>query len=852
MPAAEPSRVDIPVKCLPRASSVPGSLGYDSAAVPPDRRPGNRKRRPVAANPSGEEKSPAHEPGSHPCPDRGDRGLWRSSSSPSLVIVFSGGGGHKYKLVFQNASQLVPDNQVLIGGQPVGSVESIEPHRRQPGRDRSQRRTGTARGDDRDRSAPPRSPASPTTTSRSAPGPNSNPPLDDGATLGLASTTTPVDLDQLFNTFPRARSARRSASSSRATRDGTPAAATARPTTPSNTSAPASTGPAPSPANSTPTSGCSRSFVVSSSKLSTASPSAAPAALQRDLQRQHRLQRDRQPERRPSTRRSSCCRRSSARANTTFVNLRAALDDLDPLVETAKPATKNLAPFLRRTAPGPDQSACRSSATSASPSRRPGFANDSRRTAGGAAGRPAARLEGLPALRRGDRSLPAEPQLPPRLHARPLQRLRPLGQVTGNYDGNGHYARVSFSRPQPLQLQHRQRACSNRSRRANSTTRSAPRRRRPRPLPGRRHPARRRRLQPVRRTALRRRRRQLLRMQPDRRAPRTMRKSRQKTLIGGRGRRRDRRPDRPHLRRRLRKRVPRAGGLRQRLVHGQGRGSPRRRRQRRQDRVGRRHPCPAKSASYENGKLVEDPGKAVIVMKIDDPGFQDFRSDASCMIRPQSLIGEKFVDCRPTLPRAPGSEAAAAAERGPRRRARAPASTCCRSSNNSTSVDPDLINDINRLPYAQRFRLILNELGAGLAGRGEDLEDRGQARQPGPARRRPPASGSSPPSATSWPSSPPTPSRSSGRSRRAARPRRRLPLQLRRRRRGQRRTRRGTGSLAAEAPRLPAPSSATTMRSLQGFSDAATPVFADLDRAAPSLTEATRALTPFSPPRPSR
>ena len=41
---------------------------------------------------------------------------------------------------------------------------------------------------------------------------------------------------------------------------------------------------------------------------------------------------------------------------------------------------------------------------------------------------------------------------------------------------------------------------------------------------------------------------------------------------------------------------------------------------------------------------------------------------------------------------------------------------------NATSVDPDLINDIQSLPYAQRFRLIFNELGAGLAGRGEDLE----------------------------------------------------------------------------------------------------------------------------------
>jgi hypothetical protein len=37
-----------------------------------------------------------------------------------------------------------------------------------------------------------------------------------------------------------------------------------------------------------------------------------------------------------------------------------------------------------------------------------------------------------------------------------------------------------------------------------------------------------------------------------------------------------------------------------------------------------------------------------------------------------------------------------------------------------------------------------------------------------------------------------------------------------------------------------------TMRSLQGFSDAATPVFEDFDTAAPSLTDATRTLTPFS------
>ena len=49
------------------------------------------------------------------------------------------------------------------------------------------------------------------------------------------------------------------------------------------------------------------------------------------------------------------------------------------------------------------------------------------------------------------------------------------------------------------------------------------------------------------------------------------------------------------------------------------------------------------------------PGKAVVVMDITDSGFKDFRIDASCLIRLQSLIGEKYVDCTPTQPRAAGT-----------------------------------------------------------------------------------------------------------------------------------------------------------------------------------------------------
>src|SRR6185503_6523384 len=39
------------------------------------------------------------------------------------------------------------------------------------------------------------------------------------------------------------------------------------------------------------------------------------------------------------------------KANTTFVNLRAALGDLDVLVSESKPATKDLAPFFRALRP---------------------------------------------------------------------------------------------------------------------------------------------------------------------------------------------------------------------------------------------------------------------------------------------------------------------------------------------------------------------------------------------------------------------------------------------------------------------------------------------------------------------
>jgi ABC-type transporter Mla subunit MlaD len=114
------------------------------------------------------------------------------------------------------------------------------------------------------------------------------------------------------------------------------------------------------------------------------------------------------------------------------------------------------------------------------------------------------------------------------------------------------------------------------------------------------------------------------------------------------------------------------------------------------------------------------PGKAVVVMEITDEAFQDFREDASCLIRPQSLIGEKFVECKATEPRAPGTEPPPALNQIPDGEP-GEGQYLLPLERNGKTVDVDLVNDIMKEPYPDRFRLILNDLGAGFAARGEEL-----------------------------------------------------------------------------------------------------------------------------------
>jgi ABC-type transporter Mla subunit MlaD len=114
-----------------------------------------------------------------------------------------------------------------------------------------------------------------------------------------------------------------------------------------------------------------------------------------------------------------------------------------------------------------------------------------------------------------------------------------------------------------------------------------------------------------------------------------------------------------------------------------------------------------KTPSFEVSKKKGQTPKAVVTAEITQPGFDDFRKDASCDIRPQSLIGEYFVDCQP------GSAKQKLPTDG--------TGTVTVEHNHST-VPVDLVNNIMRKPYRERFRLILSELGTGLAGRPADIQ----------------------------------------------------------------------------------------------------------------------------------
>jgi virulence factor Mce-like protein len=96
---------------------------------------------------------------------------------------------------------------------------------------------------------------------------------------------------------------------------------------------------------------------------------------------------------------------------------------------------------------------------------------------------------------------------------------------------------------------------------------------------------------------------------------------------------------------------------------------------------------------------------ALITVNVSQKGFGSFRSDVFCESRPQSLIGEYFINCDP----------------GTSNKVLPPGSTIPVTHTAST-IPADLLQDIMRMPYRERLSLLINELGAGVAGRSGDLQ----------------------------------------------------------------------------------------------------------------------------------
>jgi ABC-type transporter Mla subunit MlaD len=115
-----------------------------------------------------------------------------------------------------------------------------------------------------------------------------------------------------------------------------------------------------------------------------------------------------------------------------------------------------------------------------------------------------------------------------------------------------------------------------------------------------------------------------------------------------------------------------------------------------------------KTSSFDLKTTKGHAPKAVVVAQITQPGFDDFRKDAHCTILPQSLIGEYYVDCQP------GSSKERLPTNG---KGTVPVTQT------ESTVPTDLVQDIMRRPVRERFRLILTELGTGLAGRPQDLQE---------------------------------------------------------------------------------------------------------------------------------
>jgi phospholipid/cholesterol/gamma-HCH transport system substrate-binding protein len=262
------------------------------------------------------------------------------------LILFGGGvGGYEVKARFLNAGQLVKGNPVQVGGVPVGSVKGIQIT------DDGHAEVELSIDDDH---APLRRGTRAEIRQFSQSGlanryvdlklpPDSDDEIPDGGVIDTDKTVTQVDLDELYNTLdPKTRRSlqgffKGSAAQWRDMADEAnvgfqylnPALSTSRRLFNELT-------------RDTP---LLQRFLVDSSQMVTALAERRDdlAALIGNLNETTRALGSQKEALAESIGRLPPFMR---RANTTFVNLRSTLDEVDPLVEASKPVAKRLGPFL--------------------------------------------------------------------------------------------------------------------------------------------------------------------------------------------------------------------------------------------------------------------------------------------------------------------------------------------------------------------------------------------------------------------------------------------------------------------------------------------------------------------------
>ncbi len=98
--------------------------------------------------------------------------------------------------------------------------------------------------------------------------------------------------------------------------------------------------------------------------------------------------------------------------------------------------------------------------------------------------------------------------------------------------------------------------------------------------------------------------------------------------------------------------------------------------------------------------------RAIATVSVNRPEFGGLRKDANCTIKPQSLIGEYFMDCEPGVsPTQLGSGGTVPI------------------ANTSGTIPPDLVLNVLRKPYREKLGVLVSELGAGFAARGGDVNE---------------------------------------------------------------------------------------------------------------------------------